>query len=195
MSIDIINTSCQPLETDDWNFIKKKKFYLKILVVTNNTFFRCVCFISVFVLIPSETPIRLYIIYILSIWGFLWKFLIMIFKTDLICITIFSAFCKGKSSSESILVFICLWDKTSEILLFNITRYLILSKILSCFSSEWIDARYLGLSYFLLYPSTLSKIILKSLWIVCSFLCKMINQEDFVWFFLPINFFYRDADN
>ena len=116
----------------------------------------------------------------------------MIFKTDLICITtlcIFSAFCKGKSSSESILVFVCLWYKTSEILLFNITRYLILSKILSCFSSEWTDPRYLALSYFLLCPSTLSKIILKSLWIVCSFLCKMINQEVFVWFFLPIIFF------
>ena len=60
-------------------------------------------------------------------------------KTDLISITafcIFNNFYKGKSSIKLILIFIYLSEQMSEILLFNIISYLILSKILSHFSSE-----------------------------------------------------------
>ena len=46
----------------------------------------------------------------------------------------------------------------SGILLFYITRYLILSNILSYFSSNWNNVRYLVLSYFRINLSTLSKI-------------------------------------
>ena len=44
---------------------------------------------------------------------------------------------------------------------FNVIRYLILSKILSCFSPEWNNPRYLVVSCFLIYSSTSSKIIQK----------------------------------
>ena len=87
-------------------------------------------------------------------------------KTDLISITafcIFNNFYKGKSSTKLILIFIYLSEQMSEILLFNIISYLILSKILSHFSSECSNIRHLVLSYFLVYSSTLPKIIHKIL--------------------------------
>ena len=46
---------------------------------------------------------------------------------------------------------------------FNTTRYLLFSNVLSNFSSEWNNARYLVPSYFLTYSSSSSKIICKGL--------------------------------
>ena len=76
-------------------------------------------------------------------------------------LNICNVFFKGKPSSELILVFIHLWEETSEMLIFNKTEYLILSSFISYFSSDLNNSRYLVLPYFLMNPSSLSKALCK----------------------------------